>query len=141
MIQTYLESSFLKMMLRFEILNFGHCYLFVIWVLGFVISILQSTIPNPKSAIFPMPYAFLHYYVRFWATVHPDVAYPCRGKTRQSAPNVGARRLGQGEQYFTVGEILAEASTVRPEPYDSSRCGFTAFGESWKKGWWICLGK
>ena len=26
-----------------------------------------------------------------------------------------AHRLGQGEVYFTVREILAEASTVRPE--------------------------
>ena len=30
MIQTYLEFSFSKMMCRFGILNFGHCYLFVI---------------------------------------------------------------------------------------------------------------
>ena len=50
------------------------------------------------------------------------------GKTCQSALNVGARRLGQGEQYLTVREILSEASTVRPEPYDSSRYGFSAFG-------------
>ena len=31
------------------------------------------------------------------------------GKTRQSGPNVGARRLGQDEQYLTVREILFRA--------------------------------
>ena len=36
------------------------------------------------------------------------------GKTRQSAPDVGARRLGQEEQYLTVREILSEASTLVP---------------------------
>ena len=41
---------------------------------------------------------------------------------------MGARGLGQGEQYLTVREILSEASTVRPESYDSSRYGFAAFG-------------
>jgi hypothetical protein len=38
--------------------------------------------------------------------MNPNVAYPRQGKTRQSAPNVGARRLGQDEQYLTVREIL-----------------------------------
>jgi hypothetical protein len=75
-----------------------------------------------------MPYAFLHYYVRFWATVHPDVAYPCRGKTRQSAPNVGARRLGQGEQYLTVREILSEASTLADGALSRERSDFRRFG-------------
>ena len=41
---------------------------------------------------------------------------------------MGARRLGQGEQYLTVREILSEAGTVRPEPYGSNRYGFTVFG-------------
>ena len=31
------------------------------------------------------------------------------GKTRQSAPNVCVRRLGQDEQYLTVREILFRA--------------------------------
>ncbi|MDH3952454.1 MAG: hypothetical protein OEV11_15600 [Deltaproteobacteria bacterium] len=35
-----------------------------------------------------------------------------RGKTRQSASNVAAHSLGQVEAYFTVREVLAEASTV-----------------------------
>ena len=47
--------------------------------------------------------------------------YPRRGKTRQSAPNVGARRLGQDEQYFTVREILSEASTLVPPQAGLSR--------------------
>jgi hypothetical protein len=34
----------------------------------------------------------------------------CRGKTRQGATNVASRRLGQVEAYFTVREILPEAS-------------------------------
>jgi hypothetical protein len=33
---------------------------------------------------------------------NPNVAYPRRGKTRQSAPNVGVRRLGQDEQYLST---------------------------------------
>ena len=58
---------------------------------------------------------------------YPD--YPCRGKTRQSALDLAAHRLGQDEAYFTVREILAEASTAADgvlwrEPTDFSRCGF-----------------
>ena len=49
MTQTYL-GSFFKMMSGFGISNFGHCYLFVIWVLWFVISMLQSTILNLQSS-------------------------------------------------------------------------------------------
>jgi hypothetical protein len=33
-----------------------------------------------------------------------------REKTRQGAPDVASRRLGQVEAYFTVREILPEAS-------------------------------
>jgi hypothetical protein len=40
--------------------------------------------------------------------VYPNVGHPRRGKTGQSAPNMGARRLGQDEQYLTVREILFE---------------------------------
>jgi len=43
------------------------------------------------------------------------------GKTRQSVPNVGARRLGQDEQYLAVREILSEASTLVPPPAGLSR--------------------
>jgi hypothetical protein len=35
----------------------------------------------------------------------------CRGKTRQGAPDVVARSLGQAEAYLTVREVLAETST------------------------------
>jgi len=54
-------------------------------------------------------------------SLYPNVAYPRRGKTRQSAPNVGARRLGQDEQYLTVREILSEASTLVPPRAGLSR--------------------
>jgi hypothetical protein len=35
---------------------------------------------------------------------------------------VAAPSLGQDEAYSTVGEILAEASSVRPEPFGSETC-------------------
>jgi len=44
--------------------------------------------------------------------VNPNVADLYRGKTRQSASDVAAHSLGQVEAYFTVREVLAEASTV-----------------------------
>ena len=44
--------------------------------------------------------------------VYPNVANLCRGKTRKSAPHVAAHRLGQVEAYFTVREVLSEASTA-----------------------------
>ncbi len=43
------------------------------------------------------------------------------GKTRQSTPNVRARRLGQDEQYLTVREILSEANTLVPPQAGLSR--------------------
>ncbi len=43
--------------------------------------------------------------------INPNVAKMCRGKTRQGAPGVASRRLGEVEAYFTVREILPEAST------------------------------
>ena len=46
----------------------------------------------------------------FLGEENPNVADLLRGKTRQSAPDVAAHRLGQDEAYFTVREILAEAS-------------------------------
>jgi len=52
------------------------------------------------------------------------------GKTRQSVPHVGARRLGQDEQYLTVREILSEASTLVPPKAGLSRerSNFYRFG-------------
>jgi len=46
---------------------------------------------------------------------------------------VAAHRLGQDEAYFTVREILAEASTAADgvlwrEPSDFSRCGYATLG-------------
>ena len=59
---------------------------------------------------------------------HPNVAYPRRGKTRQSAPNMDARRLGQDEQYLTVREILSEASTLADGALSRERSDFYRFG-------------
>ena len=50
------------------------------------------------------------------------------GKTRQSAPDVGARRLGQDEQYLTVREILSEASTLADGALSRERSDFYRFG-------------
>ena len=44
--------------------------------------------------------------------IYPSVADLRRGKTRQRATDVASRSLGQVEAYFTVREILAEASKV-----------------------------
>ena len=60
--------------------------------------------------------------------MNPNVAYPRQGKTRQSAPNVGARRLGQDEQYLTVREILSEVSTLSDGPLSRERSDFCRFG-------------
>ena len=60
--------------------------------------------------------------------IYPNVAYSRRGKTRQSAPNVGARRLGQDEQYLTVREILSEASTLADGALSRERSDFYRFG-------------
>jgi len=46
----------------------------------------------------------------------------------QSAPNVGARRLGQDEQYLTVREILSEASTLADGTLSRERSDFYRFG-------------
>jgi len=35
-------------------------------------------------------------------SIYPNVAYLCRAKTRKSASDVVARRLGQVEAYLTV---------------------------------------
>ena len=60
--------------------------------------------------------------------LYPNVAYPHRGKTRQSASDVDARRLGQDEQYLTVREILAEASTFADGALSRERSDFCRFG-------------
>ncbi len=60
--------------------------------------------------------------------INPDVAYPRRGKTRQSLPDVGARRLGQDEQYLTVREILSESSTLADGALSRERSDFYRFG-------------
>ena len=59
--------------------------------------------------------------------VNPNVADPLRGKTRQSAPDVDARRLGQDEQYLTVREILSEVSTVADGALSRERSDFYRF--------------
>jgi hypothetical protein len=41
---------------------------------------------------------------------------------------VGARRLGQDEQYFTVREILSEASTLADGALSRERSDFCRFG-------------
>ena len=56
--------------------------------------------------------------------VNPNVANLLRGKTRQSVPDVAARRLGQDEAYLTVRDILAEASTVADGALSGKRSGF-----------------
>ncbi len=61
-------------------------------------------------------------------SLNPNVAYPRRGKTRLSALNVGARRLGQAEQYLTVREILSEASTLSDGALSRERSDFYRFG-------------
>jgi hypothetical protein len=60
--------------------------------------------------------------------VNPNVAYPRQGKTRQSAPNVSARRLGQDEQYSIVREILSETSTLADGVLSQERSDICRFG-------------
>ena len=50
------------------------------------------------------------------------------GKTRQSASNVTAHRFGQDEAYFTVREILSEASTLTDGALSRERSDFYRFG-------------
>ena len=50
------------------------------------------------------------------------------GKTRKSASDVAARRLGQVEAYFTVREILSEASTASDGVLWRERSDFYRFG-------------
>ena len=59
---------------------------------------------------------------------NPNVASPLRGKTRQSAPDVDAHRLGQDEQYLTVREILSEVSTVANGELSREQAIFAGLG-------------
>jgi hypothetical protein len=64
---------------------------------------------------------------------NPKFAYLCQGKTRQSASDVAAHRLGQGEAYLTVREVLSEASTAADgvlsrEPSGFYRCRYAKLG-------------
>ena len=64
------------------------------------------------------------------AGLYPNVADLHRGKTRQSAPDVAARRLGQDEAYLTVRDILSEASTVSDGVLWRERSDFVRFGSA-----------
>ena len=76
--------------------------------------------------------------------MNPNVANLLRGKTRQSVPDVAARRLGEDEAYLTVRDILSEASTVVPPRAGLSRerggfyrCGFATLGLTPEEWLWI----
>jgi len=56
--------------------------------------------------------------------LNPIVADLHRVKTRQSGPDVTARRLGQDEAYLTVRDILSEASTAADGVLWRERNGF-----------------
>ena len=60
--------------------------------------------------------------------MNPNVADPRREKTRQSLPDVVARRLGQDEQYWIVREILSELSTGAGGMLSRERSAFCRFG-------------
>ena len=57
--------------------------------------------------------------------LYPNVAYLRRGKTRQGASDVASHRLGQVEAYFTVREVLPEASKGADGVH---WCEFSGFG-------------
>ena len=68
-------------------------------------------------------------------SIYPNVADLHLGKTRQSTPDVAAHSLGQVEAYFTVREVLAEASTGADgvlwcKRSGFGRCGFATLGYS-----------
>jgi hypothetical protein len=62
------------------------------------------------------------------AKINPNVAEPYRGKTRQSAPNVGARRLGQDEQYLPGYFMNCCRETAQMARYHASAAVFTGLG-------------
>ena len=55
---------------------------------------------------------------------NPNVAYLRQEKTRKRAPDVAAHRIGQVEAYFTVREVLSEASTAADGALSCERSGF-----------------
>ena len=59
---------------------------------------------------------------------NPKVAYLRREKTRKSEPDVAAHRLGQVEAYFTVREVLSEASTAVDGALSRESSGFAGVG-------------
>ena len=58
---------------------------------------------------------------------YPNVANLCRGKTRQGSSDAASRSLGKVEAYFTVGEILTEASKGADGVYWCESSGFGRF--------------
>ena len=74
------------------------------------------------GANFSSPGCYSH--GRLSTYLNPNVAYLCRGKTRKSASDVAAHRLGQVEAYFTVREVLSEASTAADGALSRERSGF-----------------
>jgi hypothetical protein len=61
--------------------------------------------------------------------IKPDVAEPFRGKTRKSASDVAARRLGQVEAYLTVRQVLFRVQPSRHgRDYRASAKVFAGFG-------------
>jgi len=59
---------------------------------------------------------------------YPNVASLLRGKTRQSVPDVAARRVGEDEAYLTVRDILSEARMVADGALSHERSGFYRCG-------------
>ncbi len=66
-----------------------------------------------SSSVYSLDFPRIFNYTRhILFDVKPNVAYLCRGKTRKSASDVAAHRLGQVDAYLTVREVLSEASTA-----------------------------
>jgi hypothetical protein len=62
--------------------------------------------------------------LQFSIPINPNVADLRQEKMRKSAPDVTAHRLGQVEAYFTVREVLSEASTAADGALSRKRSGF-----------------
>ena len=89
----------------------------------------RNTFSRPWLAIIrPKRKRFLLDRAWNYTIVNPNVADVDRGKTRQGAPDVAAHRLGQAEAYFTVHEILAEATTGADGAFWREHRGFGAPG-------------
>ncbi len=59
--------------------------------------------------------------------LYPNFANLCRRKTRQGAPDVASRRLGQVGAYLTVRDILPGASKGADGVLWREFCGFSRF--------------